>query len=89
MGLFSPGLALSPTAAAALAAVLLGELFFCLVVCLHSFIQGKICLARAGLGGSDEGGVADEEVVDDDPEFDELLAGAAFEVTDPAAPPAC
>lgn len=32
-----------------LAELALGELFFCLVFCLDSFIQGKICLLRVGL----------------------------------------
>lgn len=66
--------------------LLLGEQVFCLVVCRHSFIQGKICLAKVGLGGSEE----EEDDVDDDmeeEEVDDLLEPDLVEA--PALPPGC
>lgn len=68
--------------------LLLGEQFFCLVACRLSFIQGKICLARVGLGGSEE----EEDDVEDDMEEEELddLLGPDLETEEaPALPPGC
>lgn len=68
--------------------LLLGEQFFCLVVCRHSFIQGKICLAKVGLGGSEE----EEEDVDEDMEEEELddLLEPDLETEEvPVLPPGC
>ena len=67
--------------------LLLGEQFFCLVVCRDSFIQGKICLASVGLGGSEE-----EDDVEDDVEEEELddLLGSDLETADDLVlPPGC
>lgn len=66
--------------------LLLGEQVFCLVVCRHSFIQGKICLAKVGLGGKEE---EDDEVDEDmeEEEVDDLLEPDLEEV--PALPPGC
>lgn len=67
--------------------LLLGEQFFCLVVCLHSFIQGKICLAKAGLGGSEEEEDVEEDVEEE--ELEDLLGPDLVTVEDPALPPGC
>lgn len=37
-----------------LAELALGELFFCLVFCLDSFIHGNICLLMVGFGGRED-----------------------------------
>lgn len=68
--------------------VLLGEQFFCLVFCRHSFIQGKICLARAGLGGSED---EEEEVEEDveEVELEDLLGPVLVTEVAPALPPGC
>lgn len=63
--------------------LLLGEQFFCLVACRDSFIQGKICLAKVGLGGSEE-----EEDVEEE-ELDDLLGPDLVPEEAPALPPGC
>lgn len=68
--------------------LLLGEQFFCLVVCRHSFIQGKICLASVGLGGSEEEEEEDDDDVDEE-ELDDLLGPDLETVEEPALPPGC
>jgi len=70
--------------------VLLGEPFFCLMACRHSFIHGKMCLATAGLGGSEEDDDDTEDEAEDDAEDD--LLGPALEAEteeDEAPPPGC
>lgn len=65
--------------------LLLGEQFFCLVVCRDSFIQGKICLVNVGLGGSEE--EEDDDVEEE--EFDDLLGPDLVPEEAPALPPGC
>lgn len=57
-----------------------------MVVCRHSFIQGKICLAKVGLGGREE---EDDDVDEDieEEEADDLLEPDLEAV--PALPPGC
>lgn len=68
--------------------LLLGELFFCLVACRHSFIQGKICLDMVGLGGSEEEEEDVEEDVEEE-ELDGLLGPDLVSEEPPALPPGC
>lgn len=63
--------------------LLLGEQFFCLVAWRLSFIQGKICLARVGLGGSEEEDDVEEE------ELDDLLGADLEDEEAPLLPPGC
>lgn len=68
--------------------LLLGEQFFCLVVCRHSFIQGKICLVKVGLGGSEEEEGDVEDVVEEE-DVDDLLGADLGTEEAPALPPGC